>query len=247
MSYATAITAFAAQLDDESAASAGLLHAERMRHYRANCRINRVAALCNTFATVEALVGADFFSAMARFYVDATPATSANLHALGADFPDFIAGFAPAGDLPYLADVARLDWACWLAFLADDAEAVPPAALAGFAPDTLESLTITLHPALQLAQSAHWPLADLLAMHQGGATADINANGQALLVLRADWQQIAPARFAMYLALQQGAPVLAALEAALAVDEGALVGEWLGWLFASGAVIAITEANGEQA
>lgn len=245
MSYATAITAFAALLDDESATPIGLLHAERMRHYRANCRINRVAALGNTFATVQALVGEDFFAAMARFYVDATPATSANLHALGADFPDFIAGFAPANDLPYLADVARLDWACWLAFLADDAEAVQPAALAGFAPDALESLTLTLHPALQLVQSAHWPLADLLAMHQGGAAADINAGGQALLVLRADWQQIAPARFAMYLALQRGAPVLAALEAALAVDEGALVGEWLGWLFASAAVCGLQTVNGE--
>ncbi|WP_051304475.1 HvfC/BufC N-terminal domain-containing protein [Chitinilyticum litopenaei] len=245
MSYATAITAFAALLDNESAAPAGLLHAERMRHYRANCRINRVAALGNTFATVEALVGEDFFAAMARVYVDATPATSANLHALGADFPDFIAGFAPAGDLPYLADVARLDWACWLAFLADDAEAVPAAALAELSPAALETLTVTLHPALQLAQSAHWPLADLLAMHQGGAAADINAGGQALLVLRAEWQQIPPARFALYRALQQGESVLAALEAALAVDDRAPVGEWLGWLFASAAVCGLQTVNGE--
>lgn len=236
MSYAAAITAFAALLDDEGAPQDGLQHAERMRHYRANCRINRVAALANTFATVHALVGEDFFAAMARVYVDATPATSANLHALGADFPDFIAGFAPAGELPYLADVARLDWACWLAFLADDAEPLPPVALAGLQAEALETLTITLHPALQLVRSDHWPLADLLAMHQGGAAADIHAGGQAVLVLRADWQLIPPPRFAMYRVLQEGEPVLAALEAALAIDEHAPVGDWLGWLFASGAV-----------
>ena len=34
----------------------------------------------------------------------------------GADFPAFIAGYEAARDLPYLADIARLDWALNLAF-----------------------------------------------------------------------------------------------------------------------------------
>lgn len=246
MSYATAIASFATLLEDDTAPPAGLLHADRMRHYRANCRINRIAALANTFTTVQALVGADFFTAMARAHVDTTPACAANLHALGADFPAFISGFAPAAVLPYLAAVAQLDWACWQAFLAEDAETIPPAALSKMPPAALATLTLRLHPALQLVQSADWPIADLLAMHQGAAAADIGAGGQAVLVLRDSWQQIPPARFAMYRLLQQGEPVLPALQAALAMDQDAAVCEWLGWLFASGAVTALATHEGED-
>lgn len=247
MSYATAIAGFAALLENDMAPPAGLLHAERMRHYRANCRINRIAALASTFTTVQALVGADFFTAMARGHVDTTPASAANLHALGADFPAFIEGFAPAAALPYLAAVAQLDWACWQAFLAEEAEPIPPDTLNDMPPATLATLTLRLHPALQLVQSADWPIADLLAMHQGAAAADIAAGGQAVLVLRDNWLQIPPPRFALYQALQGGLPVLPALETALAMDADAPVCEWLGWLFASGAVTALATHEGEQA
>jgi hypothetical protein len=111
MNYAQAISAFAHALNheddtDQPPAASGLHFAHRMWHYRANCRLNRIAALQATFSTVEQLLGTDFFRAMAREYVDSTPATSANLHEMGDDFPGFIAQFAPAAALPYLPDVA---------------------------------------------------------------------------------------------------------------------------------------------
>ncbi|WP_373973951.1 putative DNA-binding domain-containing protein [Chitinibacter sp. SCUT-21] len=231
MSYADAIAQFAHYLVDETASHEQLRYAERMRHYRANCRLNRIAALQATFSTVNQLVGDEFFRAMAREYVDDTPASSANLHAMGDDFAAFIAQFAPSESLPFLSDVARLDWARWLAHLADDVQALQISDLATLAEDDFGAYRLTPHPSLQLVQSSRWPLADILAMHQGGAAADLNTGGQQLLISRNQWQAISSGQWALLNALVQGATVNAALDAALMVEADTNVNQVLLWLF----------------
>src|SRR6266542_3456863 len=68
-------------------------------------------ALATTFPTVQALVGEDFFRMLARAFVGQSPPNQPVLAEYGAGFPAFIAGHDAARDLPYLADIARLDWA----------------------------------------------------------------------------------------------------------------------------------------
>lgn len=218
MSYAQAISAFSALLLDPQAPSAGLLHAARMRHYRANCRLNRIAALQGVFSNVVQLVGEDFFTAMAREYVDATPAHAADLHAMGADFADFIAQFAPAAELPYLAAVAHLDWARWRAYLAPDAATLGLGELAALAAADFASLRLVFHPSLQLVQSAQWPIADILAMHAGGPSADLRRGGQQLLISRRQWQAISAGQWVLLQALVAGETVGDALELALTFE-----------------------------
>jgi hypothetical protein len=70
-----------------------------------------VNALRLDHPTVDALVGADFFDQAARAFIDAHPPTGAWLAGYGEAFADFLAGHGPAGELPYLADVARFDFA----------------------------------------------------------------------------------------------------------------------------------------
>ncbi len=62
------------------------------------------------------LVGTDFFFAMATAYIRQTPSYSHDINYYGATFPEFIADFPPAQSIPYIADVARLEWA-WLNIL----------------------------------------------------------------------------------------------------------------------------------
>jgi hypothetical protein len=70
-----------------------------------------VNALRLSHPTVDALVGEDFFDQAARDFVQAFPPASAWLTGYGEGFADFLAGYAPVRELPYLADVARFDFA----------------------------------------------------------------------------------------------------------------------------------------
>ena len=104
---------FAAKLLDPApdAAPAGFSDAaaRRFRVYRNNVRVALVEALAAAYPAVLSLVGTAFFERMALVYASDRPATERTLNLYGGAFADFIAGFAPARELPYLADVARLE------------------------------------------------------------------------------------------------------------------------------------------
>jgi hypothetical protein len=68
-------------------------------------------ALALSHPTVVALVGEDFFNQAARAFALRAPPSSAWLTGYGDGFADFLADYAFARDLPYLADVARFDFA----------------------------------------------------------------------------------------------------------------------------------------
>src|SRR5882757_1139597 len=90
--------------------------AARLGVYRHHVFESLGTALAATFPTVQALVGPDFFRGLAHTFVGHALPSQPVLAEYGADFAAFIAGYDAARDLPYLADVARLDWALNLAF-----------------------------------------------------------------------------------------------------------------------------------
>src|SRR5262245_42124274 len=94
----------------ESVAGDSIPAAARLRVYRHHVLRSLETALSATFPTVQTLVGDEFFGGMARHFVANNPPKQPVLSEYGADFPAFVEGHAPAGGLPYLADVARLDW-----------------------------------------------------------------------------------------------------------------------------------------
>ncbi len=91
-------------------ASAHISPSERLEIYRNNILANAAQALAITFVVTQAIVGIEFFRAMARRYVAENFPASSTLNRYGKSFPDFIAHFEPAASLPYLSDVARFDW-----------------------------------------------------------------------------------------------------------------------------------------
>lgn len=121
--------------------------------YRNNVASALIEALGVRYPVVRRLVGEDFFRAMTRDYVMDNLPKSRVLIGYGADYPDFIAGFEPAAELAYLADVARLESAHWEAYHAADAAPADPAALAMLAPDDLAVIRTEFHPAAQIVAS----------------------------------------------------------------------------------------------
>jgi hypothetical protein len=123
--------------------------------YRNNVIIGLIDALAQRFPVVCRLVGQEFFRAMARVYVMAQPPSSPLMMLYGATFPDFIDTFAPAGALPYLSDVARLELACGRAYHAADAVPATSQIFTGLAAEQLGRLRVRVHPSTSIVASAH--------------------------------------------------------------------------------------------
>lgn len=96
--------------------------AGRFNIYRNNLRITLRNALRTTFPAIEKLVGGAYFSALALAFVEHHPPRSAIMSGYGDRFADFLAGFDPISDYPYLPNVARIEFARVQAYHAADAE-----------------------------------------------------------------------------------------------------------------------------
>lgn len=141
--------------------------------YRNNYRGNLHDTLAGAYPVIEQLVGKDFFRMMARNYIEQHPSRSGNLHHYGAGMAGFIAGFEPAQTLPYLPDVAALEWACHCAWFADDAAAFDIARLAQISPDRYPGLVLLVDPACRLVRSVY-PIAPIWHAHQREAAGDFH-------------------------------------------------------------------------
>lgn len=139
--------------------------AGRFAVYRNNIHVGLVECLASAYPVVRAHSGGDFFDGMARAYVQDHKPAHALLTHYGESFPDFIASFEPAGPLPWLADLARVERAWTESWAAADAPALPITALRGCNAGDLLQARVVAHPAARLVRSP-WPVASLWQAHQ---------------------------------------------------------------------------------
>lgn len=184
--------------------------------YRGNAFGNWHAALAGAYPVVCAIVGEAFFDFLADAYAHAHPSVRGDLHEYGGHLAGFLESFSQTQDLPYLPDVARVEWLAHRAYFAADA--------APF--DFSRPAEVRLAPACGLLESA-WPLASIWAAHQEGgdpASVDLCAGPDRVLVHRPGWlaevRSLAPGDYRFLDALRSGAALGPALEAAAAADPG---------------------------
>ncbi len=139
--------------------------------YRNNYRGNLHDTLTGAYPVIEQLVGKDFFRLLTRQFIGQHLSRSGNLHHYGAEMAGFIAAFEPAQGLPYLPDVASLEWACHCAYFADDAATLNLGKLAQIPPEQYPNLILHIHPACHLVRS-RYPIAAIWHAHQPGASSD---------------------------------------------------------------------------
>lgn len=161
--------------------------ATRFAVYRNNVMVSLIDALADTYPVVQALVGEEFFRAMARVFAQTNPPRSTIMAYYGRNFAEFVATFPPAASVPYLADVARLEMARVMAYHAADVAPVHTevlqAALAD--PEQLLSLRLVLHPSVHVIDSS-FAILSIWAAHQGAtgmSTVDPDA-AQTVMVFR---------------------------------------------------------------
>jgi hypothetical protein len=126
---------------------------KRYNVYRNNVTVSLIDALAAAFPAVQRITGVEFFRAMARFHIRATPPQSPLLFEYGHDFPAFIDQYEYAQSMPWLADIARIERAWLDAYHAADVAPLSPAALASILPERLEHLVFTPHAATRIVRS----------------------------------------------------------------------------------------------
>jgi hypothetical protein len=125
-------------------------HEEVFAIYRNTVTSTLVNALRLAYPAVLRLVGAEFFEGATREFIRTHAPRSACLNDYGQPLADFLGQFGPAATLPYLADVARLEWAVNCALHAEDAVALDLPRLASLGEAALPRVSFTAHPGLSL-------------------------------------------------------------------------------------------------
>ena len=138
-------------------APATIAVADRLAVYRNNSREFFRTALALTYPVLQRRVGDDFFRQLATEYRGVHPSRSGDLHWVGAEFPDWLTGRLCDTPYAWLADLARLEWACEEAAAAATEDPVPLECLATVAPESLDGVRVRLQPSLRLVAS-DWPV-----------------------------------------------------------------------------------------
>jgi hypothetical protein len=125
---------------------------ERFGVYAATRLATLIRTLSLAFPAVQRLVGADFFEAAAREFISQWPPECACLDDYGARLPSFLQEFAPAAQLPYLPDVARLEWAVSRALHAADAAGLDVTRLAALGNAERAEVRFVAHPSISLLE-----------------------------------------------------------------------------------------------
>ena len=141
---------------------------ERVGHalaaYRGNASAIAERALASAFPTVQQLLGDESFAMLARALWHHVPPQRGDLALWGDALPGWIERDMQLADEPYLADVARVDWAVHTIEQAADVE--PPAAgLALLADHDPMALRLRLRPGLALV-SSRWPVVTIWQAHR---------------------------------------------------------------------------------
>jgi uncharacterized protein len=197
----------------------------RLAVYRSNVYGNCANALKGAYPIVRKIVGEEFFDAMARAYARAEPSTNGDLNAFGERLADFVAGFEHTKDLPYLPDVACMEWAAHRAYYAPNAEPLDMPRLEGIPEARFASLRLRLAPACTLIES-RWPLARIWEVHQddyrGAIDVDLHAGPNRILVHRPRWRAevcaLTPGDYGFLWRARQGHMLGEALDTALGLD-----------------------------
>jgi hypothetical protein len=231
--------------------------ADRIAIYRRTVFANYRNALAATYPVVKRLVGAPFFNTAVDSYVRAHPSASGDLNVYGDAFADFLAAYPHAANLPYLPDVARLEWAIDEANRAPDFAHAPDSVLAALSvapPDELPSMRLRLEPSCRLITS-DFPILRIWQVNQrdyeGECAVAFDQGGDTLLVRRGSsgisLERVEPGEYGWLAALAAGAALGTALEAGQSADASFDFAVALRTHVAAGTIAAVVADDADDA
>lgn len=135
-----------------------------LQAYRANAQAIAERALAAAYPVLARLVGEETIAAMARDLWREHPPTRGDLAWFGAELADHLSATRELEDVPYLADIARLEWAVHRAHTAIDPSDAPPD-LQSLASDDPGALGVKFVGGSACIAAA-WPVLTIWRAHQ---------------------------------------------------------------------------------
>jgi hypothetical protein len=203
----------------------GLSIDARLGIYRNNVFTNLREALRTLFPVVEQLVGSEFFDYAADEYIRRYPSPAGDLNQFGEHLATFFTEFEPASGLPYLPDVAQLEWFAHQVYHADEHRGFDFSRLGAIAPEHYGDLHFRLNPASALFASGY-PVHRIWQVNQAGYAGDpvvnLDAGGVTLLIERRagliELQTLSAGEWSLLAALAADANCTTACEQALQAE-----------------------------
>ncbi|MEW5757372.1 MAG: DNA-binding domain-containing protein [Pseudomonadota bacterium] len=184
---------------------------QRLNVYRINFAAGHHEALAAVYPVIKRLVGDEFFEHTAAIYHYHDLRLSANVHDYGRVFAAFLKDFAPVKNLPYLPDIARLEWSYHEVFhTATDVDLNINLDAPAIADDDI----LVPHPTLRWMESAYPVLEIWRQNHQEQGDPDdidLMRGGDHLLIYRTDLDveivRLNAAEYSLVSALACGTPI----------------------------------------
>lgn len=228
-------------------------HAEqRIAIYRANMVAAAEKALAAAYPVVRQAVGDEFFHGLAREHQRATPSTSGDLHDFGAAFAPFLAAFEHVQDMPWLPDLARLEWAAHRAYGAADGPAWDAAALMAVEAADHGAIRFAWSPGAAVVVSPY-PIVRVWTIHQPGYAGEFSVDwgvAERALVARDGFvvtvDAVTPAEATFMTRSLDGAALADASAAALRVDPAFDLGALLARAIAARHLCGFTLVQNQQ-
>lgn len=217
----------------------GLASGPLLSIYRNATQSTLMQALRLSYPVVERLVGVRFFEAVAFTYLRMTPSRSGDLEQFGASFGDFLDQHDPVADLPYLGDVARLEWLVSRLQRAPGVKALDREQLTTIPPDKLSELQLWLIPRAELFGS-RYPICRIWQANRDRSrepeSVSLEEGSDRCLIVVDDEIVARPLRaseWTFFACFVRGASLNAATEVALALDCNFSVAETLVYVLQS--------------
>ena len=228
-----------------------VLMEQRLAIYRANTAAAATKALGAAYPVVRQVVGDAFFNGVVHAYQRLVPSTSGDLFDYGEAFAGFLADFPHTQSLPYLPDLARLEWAVHRAYGAEDAKAWDRQALAQVAPTRQSAIRFDWAAGTAMVDS-NFPIVRIWQIHQPDFEGEFNVDWsvrECALVAREGFRVAVSALGAGDAAFistsMAGTALGECVESAWAADPSFDLGHLLGALTASNTICGFTTDKDE--
>ena len=210
-----------------------------------------LTALERTYPVTQRRVGTDFFRQLARDYRVQRPSQHGDLHWIGEAFPAWLAARMAGTGYEWLADLARLEWACETSVAAAQHDPVGPESLAGIDPHLLPHVALAWQPSLQLVASPFpiWSVWQANQHEDAAAPVDLAAGAEHCAVVciadRVAVYRLEAADHRLLQYLCAGLSLGAAADAAVANAGtlGRVLERLLAWAFGEGLVVQVVKAS----
>jgi hypothetical protein len=235
----------------EISGNSRLSPAEQLEVYREQFWLRHTSALLEDFPGVAGIVGQSDWERLCEEYLAENPPESYDLADLGHAFPEHVVKSDWLEHHALVTDMARLEWAYVVAFGAEDAPVLDPAAIAAVPDDAWESARLELSPSLSLLRVSYPVVALRRRLVTPGeeAVAIPEREAACLTIHRRELatrvEPSSEAAFVLLEALRDGKALMAAIQAAsersgASLDAiGAELGGWFSAWARDGIVVRI--------